>query len=145
MEQPINERSVTAKYRGEEYRLVFTAGIDLDFTEEYKLQSIFDIFEIKGSNRLLAVLDLVKRMSAKAGRAITFDPDMSTAEFLALQSDAIRAIERGFAREVDPGEIDEGLLELEKKKEDPQGRISWFWRVLDFIFPSRTRTTRRRG
>ena len=140
------ERTVKFEYENKEYKLVFTSGIELDFLEEYEVESIFDVFKIAGSKRVDAVISLLKAMNEKAGGLQIAIPDyVCPADMMVFQSAMLKAITLGFKREVLPDEIDEGLAELEKKKEEQPAHISWFSRVFAWVFQSKKRTTRRRG
>ena len=140
------ERIYRFKFENKEYKLAFTSGIELDFLEEYELNSIFDLLEIPGKKRIEAVTKLLKCMNEKAGgEQLSVPEDIFPADMMIFQNAVLETIMLGFKREVQPGEIDEGLAELEKKKEGQPARTSWFSRARDYIFQSKKPTTRRRG
>ena len=137
------ERTVKFEYENNEYKLVFTSGIELDFLEEYEVESVFDIFKIAGSKRVDAVVSLLKAMNQKAGGTQLILPEnIFPADMMIFQSAMLKAITLGFKRDVLPDEIDEGLAELEKKKEEQPVRISWFYRVFGWVFRNKKHTTR---
>lgn len=140
------EREITFEFGNKEYKLVFTSGIELDILEKYELQSIFDIFQMPGSARISAIMDFVSRMNVLAGGEKFIAPEnFFPNDLLRVQTAALKAIAEGYRREIPPGEIDEGLAELEKKKDEQPARTSWFSRVFGSIFRKKTHTTRRRG
>lgn len=135
------ERVLKFEFEKKEYKLVLMSGTEQDFLEEYELQNIFEIFEISGRKRVKAIIDLVRAMNADAGgEKLALPDDVSPADFAVLQAATLKAIVLGHRRDVEPKEIDEGLAELEKKKDEQPARISWFSRVLGLVCRKRRPT-----
>jgi len=135
------ERTIKFEYEKKEYELVLMSGVEQDFLEEYEIASIFDVLSLTGRKRVKAVIDLVKAMNADAGgEQIILPNDVPPAEFMELQTAVFKAITRGYHRDIEPEEIDVGLAELEKKKEEQPAHTSWFSRALGLAFPNRKHT-----
>lgn len=129
------QRYVETEYRGRKITMLFTMSALLDIEEEYDAP-ITEALEVQGSERLRRVCWMISALSYAAagslpGRGITpISPEemygMLPWEYQTLTEALFEAFTRGYKREIEPDEVDEGLLEL-KKKSNGKRRRFWRW------------------
>lgn len=121
----MSKRYVDCTFRDKHIRLYFSMNAMLDIEETYDLP-MADI--LKGTNKevfdrqcyILSVLSYEGKMIFKDeelyGLKLSDLSSVMPYEMTDLVTNMLEAIRLGFAREIEPEVVDEGLLELKKKK-----------------------------
>ena len=125
IEGNMSKRYVDCTFRDKHIRLYFSMNAMLDIEETYDLP-MADI--LKGTNKevfdrqcyILSVLSYEGKMIFKDeelyGLKLSDLSSVMPYEMTDLVTNMLEAIRLGFTREIEPEVVDEGLLELKKKK-----------------------------
>lgn len=121
------ERSTKAKIGNTEFQMIFTVSVMMDAQETFGDLGIIQATTGQGRDAFKNRCWLISEM-ANAAKALGADQPTISAETLQksimpfeqpeIDAAFIKALELGYMREIeDKGEVDLGLVELQKKKE----------------------------